>query len=51
MFPEGDKVTDSFMTHIRICGECCPRCGYPYYDCGCHPQWLARTIKIIRKRI
>lgn len=21
--------------------SCCPNCGYPWFDCVCHPQWNA----------
>ena len=21
--------------------DCCPNCGYPWFDCICHPQWNA----------
>ena len=33
----------------RYCNRCafgstieyCPSCGMPYFDCFCHPQWMA----------
>lgn len=29
--------------------QCCPICQFPWYDCMCHPQWLARLGEKIHR--